>query len=516
MNYTADNFKTMHQLEFWIERIETQIEACHLNEAIKSAQECKQLFPDLGIPDYLLALAHKYAGNPAQALIQVDVCLAKHQSWSETASSAYLRAACLRARILNDLNRNHEATEVLVRIGRGHQFSQAFLLLAFGAIERSSYAQALEYCAEGIVIAPHNVPLWFAQAQTQKSLGDSAAAFASLSSVLAIDNKHLEALRLLAQMELDDDRTAAAVKTAARILRIDERDEVGLSVSFFAHLHMGQWNQAESVLPTLLAVNPADRDSYIKALELSRTAAGNAACVFNRDTLFNSGTLAYRQDDFEQALSLFQTARTIDLQASDPQLSLWTANCLSKLDRRCEAIGYYESVEAIECSPEDMISLYSGWGSALLIEDRPILATSLLEKAYQLNSTDISIQIALAVCYGATGRITDAIELSGKILELTPSFTDAGIVHITYLLHDDQLDRACKAAGNLMRIAPLDPKSHYLSGLVYHRLGEYLHAMNFAAYYLKANPGEQMAIDLYLNVSDSLDKDLGIIRRRVD
>ncbi len=504
----------MHKLQFWIEQIETQIETQHLDEAIASALECKDLFPDLSVPDYLLALAYKYANQPQSALIHIDACLAKHQSWSETTSATYLRSACLRARILGDVGRTSESHELLLRLGRGHQFAGAFLLLGFGAMEQKDRVKALKYCAEGIAIAPHNVPFWSLQAQAHKLSDNDTAALASLSSVLAFDKNHLEALKLLARIEFEQDRVAMAVKTAARILKIDEHNEIGLSVSFFGYLHMGQWTQAERVLPILLAVNPADRDNYLKALQLSRAEVGNETCAFNRDTLFNSGTLAYRQDDFEQALSLFQSARAIAANVPDAQLDLWTANCLGKIDRRAEAIGYYEAIDLATCSSEDAISVYSGWGNALLIEDRPILATPLLEQAYDLRPTDTNIQIALAVCYGATGRVGEAIELSAITLALLPSSTDAGIVHVTYLLRDGQLDRACKAAGQLMKVAPLDPKSHYVSGLVYHQLGEYLHAMNFAAYYLRANPGEQMAIDLYLDVSHSLDNDLGILRGR--
>jgi tetratricopeptide (TPR) repeat protein len=266
-------------------------------------------------------------------------------------------------------------------------------------------------------------------------------------------------------------------------------------------------------LPTLLAVNPKDKDNYLQALKLSKAECGNAEFNFNRDSLFNSGLLAYRQQKYEQARSLFKTASELDSKP-DAQLTLWIASCLVKLNNYPDAIKHYEQIDCAQCQPEDLLSVYSGWGSALMNIDCPERALPLLERALELKPMDIDVCLGLTCCYGAVNKLKDAIELSGEALELVPSSTDMGIIHITYLLRDNQVDRACKAAGRLMAVAPLDPKAHYVSGLVYLRLGKFLHAMNFATYFLKQHPGEQMAVDFYLEVSHALDHDLGIRRAR--
>jgi tetratricopeptide (TPR) repeat protein len=501
------------ELSAWIDAVETAVHAGDLFLAKTQAKECKALFPTATTPNYLLAVVCFYTNEYREGIGYADECLNQYRSLGEEMSSAYLKSVCLRARLMWGVGERTESADLLLHSGRSHRYGEAFVFLAMQAQQTCDWNKVVAYCAEGITIAPHTAMLWFCQAQAHYMLEHLAEARASLASLLTIDNNYLEGLKLITRIELKDGRYVESLKFATRLLELDDRNEVALSASFFSNLHMGHWNEAERLLPTLLAVNPEDRDNYLQALKLSKTECGNADFNFNRDSLFNSGLLAYRQQKYEQARSLFQTAIGLDSKP-DAQLTLWIASCSTKLGNYIDAVKHYEQIDCTQCQPEDLLSVYSGWGNALMNSDRPELALPLLERALELKPMDIDVCLGLACCYGAVNKLKEAIELSGKALELAPSSTDTGIVHITYLLRDNQVDRACKAAGRLMAVAPLDPKAHYVSGLVYLRLGKFLPAMNFATYFLKQHPGEQMAVDFYLEVSHALDQDLGICRAR--
>jgi tetratricopeptide (TPR) repeat protein len=478
------------------------------------AEDFKSQHPESPTIEYFLAIISDGAGDFPQALSHIDLCLAKHeQSKTDSDNEAFLEAVCLRSRILWNLGEKALSVVSLEFIARKFDYLSAYHLLVFHATEDREFERVLAYCKEGTAVTPLDIVIWFYQAQANHYLEREDAAIASLNAVFALEPNHLDGNKLAAKIYLKQRRYVKALTAAQVVLSIDERDETALSASFFTYLHLGKLELAEEIYERVIAVNPEDEDNYTEALEAMRLELRSKDLKFDRHSLYTSGSIAYRQGEFEQALSLYTSALSL-AQGIDPAIELAIATTLSKLNRWSEAIEHYEAIEPGGLSREEQLATYAGWGTALITENRPKEAVLLLELALKMSPETVDIQIALAICYGALGRISEAIALSERALDFTPTATDIAIVLATHLLSQGAIGRACEVAAKVMKAAPLDPKSHYISGMVYSQLGQNVIAIKFAAFFLVKFPGEQMGIDLYMRISNALDRELGIDRRQ--
>ena len=502
------------QLSDWIDKIERCLNDNDLPGAQAYSSSFKVQDPTNSIADYFMALVSLKSANYTVALASVDACLSTLHQSPDPHQNALLKARCARGHILWKLDRKIEAKELLTHVGEQYRCPEAFIGLASLWLEDEQPSKVLETYVQGIACCPTSETLWFLQAQAQSLyLSDVSVAFRSLDSILGINPNHRGALRLRTRLELKNHNFVGAMACANQLLSLDPSDDVGLSANFYGSLYLGQWDLARSIMPLLCEACPDLASQYQAAFDEAISVAENPGFDFDKKALFTSGLLSARQGDFAKALNLFKTAEYLDSKY-DPHLILWIASCLAQLDREAEAIPYYQRINLDSCTEAIRLETYLNWGNAELVARNLSGALEKLQQASELDPDNATTLITISICHRELDQLVEATMFAQKAWELDSSDTDIGIIYIMCLLDAGFLEQAATASSKMIKLSPLSPKAHYICAVVCQRQARPLMALNYAYTYLKFCPGDDIALDLYLSISNDLDRALGVSRGR--
>lgn len=491
-----------------IAKIEAALNRGDLSAASIAIDRYAHNYPEAPNLGYLRASLSRDRGDFAQALLEIDVCIARYAQ-TQLLSPHYLQAACLRAQILADSGEKAIAKQALEQL-LPLNCPLAYKLLALFALDEADYAEIARVCAAGIAVFPYDASLWLAQAQNQAINQEYAAASISLSTLLAIEPQNTSGLTLSTQVELQLENFPRVVDSADRLLEIEPDNVQALAHKFFACLALNRWDDADCLFPKLVKLDPDSAQLYASAWSEVERARSNTA--FNHDTLFDSGLALYRQGEVDKAAVMFNNAR--QLNPGDRQTLIWLATCYNLLERCHEAIGIYKSLDLNEASAEELHSIRAGWGSALLKLGCFSLAIEQLEIADRICPDMPSTLTNLAICYGNVDRVEAAIDFSGKALAIEPSNVDTALVHASFLVLGSRRQEALFVAIQALKRVPLSPKCHYLMAHCLAALSRNLEALPYVYQYLKREPADQLGVSTYLNIIKAIDMELGVDRGR--
>lgn len=178
-----------------------------------------------------------------------------------------------------------------------------------------------------------------------------------------------------------------------------------------AHLHRGEWREAEHLFRTAIAANAAD-------------AAAHAGL----------GVLAHQIGNYMAAIELFDRSLAIDNSVAATFVN--RGNSLSALNRFDEAIASHQT--ALQLSPE-LISARVNQASALQALGRIDEAVLLLESASALQSSSAEALNNLANLYKEQGRLHESIRCYDGALRINPMFQQAASNRLAALKLDSTL-----------------------------------------------------------------------------
>lgn len=178
-----------------------------------------------------------------------------------------------------------------------------------------------------------------------------------------------------------------------------------------AHLHRGEWREAEHLFRTAIAANAAN-------------AAAHAGL----------GVLAHQIGNYMAAIELFDRSLAIDNSVAATFVN--RGNSLSALNRFDEAIASHQT--ALQLSPE-LISARVNQASALQALGRIDEAVLLLESASALQSSSAEALNNLANLYKEQGRLHESIRCYDGALRINPMFQQAASNRLAALKLDSTL-----------------------------------------------------------------------------
>ncbi len=180
----------------------------------------------------------------------------------------------------------------------------------------------------------------------------------------------------------------------------------------------------------------------------------------------NQGLQFFNQGEYEQALTVFNTALELD----DQQPALWAnvGNTHAKLNQNEQALEAYQ--KAIDLAPEDP-TLYQNMGGLYASMGDTEKARELYQKAVGLSAygdpRDAAVNYYnMGVTFINSGKTEDAIEALTQALEADPEYAEAHYQLGISMLGTGQMEESAGHLKKYLELAPEGPNAEVAKQLV--------------------------------------------------
>lgn len=410
----------------------------NITEARNLLQKCIQLSPDDAYAHYQLGMIYKELGETGLAMMEIKRATILHpgdsyghsklgQLYQQTkqydlAVSAYSQALSLKS----------EDPFVLERL--------AEVLAAKEMNERSA-----ELFQEALSKQFHP------KVETMISLGHVLRKLEDFSELEKLTN---EVIRLE-----PDNPEAAFLKAVAMIKQHRNFEAMSLlekltenpAASYEAWLELGKLYQGDS-----------KPEKAISAFIRASTSAPDQAGIWN-----TIGILLSNQKAYEEALKAFRKASSFDY--TDTQIANNLKAVQKKLETSCTRIIEARK-ETLERTPDDL-EAYLEIGHAFEVLQRPDDAMMSYQRLLAINPEFVPGLMSYAELLRKRGKLKMAMRCYREILKLQPENADTHLFLVQANLNLGFLNEALRHAVIAQKIAPDDPRVHFLLGKIYFAKG---------------------------------------------
>lgn len=410
----------------------------HPPEAREALQKCIQLTPDDPYAHYQLGMVYKESGDLNLAQMELKRACLLHPSDSYGHSQLGQ---------IHELLKNWDQAVFEYSQALSLKPNDAFVLEKLGDVlfKKGETARARDLYQEALAAQFNPEPrTMVALATAQHKLGQKAELKPLAEEILRLSPDHPDGLYFLAMAQLARQETEAALGTLERLTqKAPERWE--------AWLELGRLYQA----------NGLDEEAISAFIKASPNVTDQAG-------LWNSvGVLYSNRRQFEEALSAFRKAASFDY--SDPQIQ---AN-LKAVRKRIESSGRktIEAATAALATNPDQLDLYLELGGACELLERFDDALMAYQRLLALKPDSIPGLLAYAHLLKRRGKLKIAIRCYREILKIEHGHVDARVELIKANLNLGFVNEALKHAVVAQKMAPDDPRVHFLLGKIYFAKG---------------------------------------------
>jgi tetratricopeptide (TPR) repeat protein len=319
-----------------------------------------------------------------------------------------------------------------------------------------------------------NLDALFMQAVRCHHLGHLARAEGMYQRILAVDDRHPDALHLLGVIAAQRGCHAEAIEWIGRAIAINAnpaRYHANLGVSLRA---MGRSSEAIQHFRRALELQPTYAEAH-NNLGSALSERGELAeaeehfCSALRanpnfaDAYNNLGNLLRQTGRLDEAVTRYRLALQ-HTPLGHPKAAIHNSNLgivLRDLGDLKEAEASFR--RALQIQPHDA-SYHTGLG--LVLRDRGLLdeAASSFRSAVEINPGDAEAHTNLASTLKALGRLDEAKVLCQRALQLSPTLADAHSTLATVLLELGDLEQARSCMNRALELAPDKSVYHFNAG----------------------------------------------------
>lgn len=407
-------------------------------EARDALQKCIQLTPDDPYAHYQLGMVYKESGDLNLAQMELKRACLLHPTDSYGHSQLGQ---------IHELLKNWDQAVFEFSQALSLKPNDAFVLEKLGDVlfKKGETTRARDLYQEALAAQFNPEPrTMVALATAQHKLGQKAELKPLAEEILRLSPDHPDGLYFLAMAQPARQETEAALGTLERLTqKAPERWE--------AWLELGRLYQA----------NGLDEEAISAFIKASPNVTDQAG-------LWNSvGVLYSNRRQFEEALSAFRKAASFDY--SDPQIQ---AN-LKAVRKRIESSGRktVEAATSALAADPNQLDLYIELGQACELLERFDDALMAYQRLLALKPDSIPGLLAYAHLLKRRGKLKIAIRCYREILKIEHGHVDARVELIKANLNLGFVNEALKHAVVAQKMAPDDPRVHFLLGKIYFAKG---------------------------------------------
>jgi tetratricopeptide (TPR) repeat protein len=404
----------------------------------ETLQKCIQLSPDDAYAHYQLGMVYRETGELQLALME-------------------LRRACM-------LNPGDSY---------GHsQLGQIFQQTRHFDAAIAEYSQALS-------LKPNDVFVLEKLAETLTEKGDLARAQEIYQEALSHQfHPEMHTLLALAKILHRLGKWSELTPVATEILNLSPGHADGLYYQALCALDRRNTDLAFESLRKMTTTAPERWEGWFElgkmfqgmeqpdqALAAFMKAAPNAA---DQAGIWNTiGILLSNRKDYEGALKALRKAVSFDY--TDAQIQANYKAVLKKIDSACQR-SIELNTEKLTADPQ-ALDCYLDLGKAYELLDRPDEALMAYQRLLSIKADHIGGLLAYARILREKGKLKMAMRCFREILKIQPDNLDAGIHLIQGYLNMGFLNEALRLATSVQKLAPEDPRLHFLLGKIYFTKG---------------------------------------------
>jgi len=412
--------------------------ANNLSEARNLLQKCIQLSPDDAYAHYQLGIIYKEQGETGLALMEIKRATILHPSDSYGHSK------------LGQLYQQTGQYDLAVS-----SYSQALSLkpddpfvlekLAEVLAAKEMYEKAAELFQEAMSRQFHpKVETMLSLGHVMRKLENYKELEKLADEVIRLEPENHEASFLKAISMIKQQRNFEAI---ALLEKLTENPAAG----FEAWLELGKLYQHEN-----------RTDKAVSAFIRASTCAPDQAGIWN-----TIGILLSNQKAYEEALKAFRKAASFDY--TDTQIANNLKAVQKKLETSCSRIIEARK-EQLERTPDDL-EAYLEIGKAFEILQRPDDAMMSYQRLLAIKPEYVPGLMSYAELLRKKGKLKMAMRCYREILKLQPENADTHLFLVQANLNLGFLNEALRHAVIAQKIAPDDPRVHFLLGKIYFAKG---------------------------------------------
>jgi tetratricopeptide (TPR) repeat protein len=263
--------------------------------------------------------------------------------------------------------------------------------------------------------------------------------------VLALDNKHFEALHMLG----------------------------------IVHAQRGMLQEATQLIQSALTIYPNHANALFNLGNMQRELGQYEAALASYDRTItlapdhsgahvNRGVALFELGRFLESLSGYDQALVFRPDSADIHTN--RGNALSRLGRSDEALASYDRAIAIK---PDYAEAYSNLGTLLVELGRPHAALSNYERAIELRPDDAQARFHRGVVFSALGQWDRAVASYDKAIALQPDYSGAQSNRGVALMRLGLVEEARANFERMIDLRPDNAGAHYNLGLAHFALQQF-------------------------------------------
>ena len=331
---------------------------------------------------------------------------------------------------------------------------------------------------------------------------DSAAAEAR--KALTMDEKCLQARLLLAKVEIEKGRNAAACAELKRVLEQAPQSSEAFYLLGVAQEKAGQFNEALESYRRAYALDQSNLAPISAAAEvLVRTGRTREAMLYigsyapkadNDVELFElGGRVAVMTRDYAKAVTYYQRAADLDTANAYYRECLGRAQLMAGMPAEAADTLYPLTCEGDrEASPW----VYATLGDCYMAMQKPRLASEAYQRACRYLESSAGIRASLAKALLAEGDVSEAIATAKEALRLDAKCLEATLVLGYALFQDGQIDNAVRELTKAAADYPDESTLWCLLGRAHAAGGNEVSAIRCYTTALRVDPDSSLAREL--------------------